>query len=186
MSCDDVRLKSIINLLPSISQRKPEEESVEESVPHVDQRIPVLTNIVVVDVVIVVVILHYVTIGFQNGLADDGEFALGFQESVKHSHSRRHKDLGHNTLKKKIFSQTSALFNLISFSLKVSTVVVTRIVCQSAVHCVHCHWRPGLTTRVNKISFASSQNDIGIRAAQAHVNKCKHLSQRGIGVSLKH
>ena len=54
MSCDDVRLKSIINLLPSISQRKPEEESVEESVPHVDQRIPVLTNIVVVDVVIVV------------------------------------------------------------------------------------------------------------------------------------
>ena len=60
MSCDDVRLKSIINLLPSISQRKPEEESVEESVPHVDQRIPVLTNIVVVDVVIVVVILHYV------------------------------------------------------------------------------------------------------------------------------
>ena len=144
MSCDDVRLKSIINLLPSISQRKPEEESVEESVPHVDQRIPVLTNIVVVDVVIVVVILHYVTIGLQDGLADDGEFALGFQGSVKHSHSRCYKDLGPNTLKKKIFSQTSAIFNLISFSLKVSTVVVTRIVCQSAVHCVHCHWRPGL------------------------------------------
>ena len=69
MSCDDVRLKSIINLLPSISQRKPEEESVEESVPHVDQRIPVLTNIVVVDVVIVVVILHYVTIGLVSKMA---------------------------------------------------------------------------------------------------------------------
>ena len=45
--------------IPCISQRQSEEQGVEQSVPHVDQRVPVLTNIVVVDVDIVVVIIFH-------------------------------------------------------------------------------------------------------------------------------
>ena len=50
-------------LLPCICQRQSEEQGVEESVPHVDQRVPVLSNIVVVDVdIIIVIIFHFALI----------------------------------------------------------------------------------------------------------------------------
>ena len=49
--------------LPCICQRQSEEQGVEEPVPHVDQGVPVLSNIVVVDVdIIVVIVFHFVQI----------------------------------------------------------------------------------------------------------------------------
>ena len=59
--CHDREISIDKLYIPCISQRQSEEQGVEQSVPHVDQRVPVLTNIVVVDVdIVVIIIFHFV------------------------------------------------------------------------------------------------------------------------------
>ena len=59
--CHDREISIDKLYIPCISQRQSEEQGVEQSVPHVGQRVPVLTNIIVVDVdIVVIIIFHFV------------------------------------------------------------------------------------------------------------------------------